>query len=67
MTALITDGQVASAAWIAVVWLFLIVVVASILLRQWYRREHEDAAETDRVMDPLGFDHSHAHDYDGFQ
>jgi hypothetical protein len=67
MTSLITEGQVASAAWIAVVWLFIIAVVGSILLRNWYRREQEDAEHTEEVMGTLGFDHTHIHDWDGFQ
>lgn len=67
MTALITEGTVANIAWFAVCWLFLIAVVGSILLARWRRREHEDAERTEEVMGTLGFDHSHAHDYDGFQ
>ena len=64
---LMTPGNVATVAYIALMWLFLIAVVGSVLLSRWYRREREDAAQTEAVMDTLGFDHTHAHDYDGFQ
>jgi hypothetical protein len=64
MTYLITEGDVANVAWFAVCWLFLIAVVGSILLRNWYRREQEDAEHTEEVMGTLAFDRSHAHEQD---
>jgi hypothetical protein len=64
MTSLITSGNVASAAWIAVVWLFVIAVIGSILLARWLRREHEDAAKTDAVMESLLSDHTNDHIWD---
>jgi tellurite resistance protein TehA-like permease len=45
-------------------WLFLLAVVATIALRAWRHREAEDAAETQQVMDSLGYDRSHAHEQD---
>lgn len=66
MTTLITEGTVANIAWLAVCWLFLIAVVGSILLRNWYRREHEDAAETNHVLESLKYDTSHVHEMDGW-
>lgn len=64
MTALINSGQVASAAWLAVVWLFLIAVVGSTLLIRWRRLEQEDAEETTRVMASLKPDTTHLHEMD---
>lgn len=64
MTFMITEGQVASAAWIAIVWLFIIAVAGSILLRNWYRREHEDAEKTETVMKSLLSDHTNDHIWD---
>lgn len=66
MNSLINSGQIANIAWFAVCWLFLIAVVGSILLARWRRREREDAAKTEEVMGTLGFDHTHAHEYDGW-
>lgn len=67
MSLIITASRVATIGYIAAAWAFVIFVAGVALLRRWYHREHEDAAATEEVMDTLGYDHTHAHDYDGFQ
>jgi cbb3-type cytochrome oxidase subunit 3 len=66
MTTLISSGHIANAAWFAVCWLFLIAVVGSALLGHWRKREREEAAETERVLESLKYDTTHVHEMDGW-
>lgn len=67
MTLIITASRVATIGYIAGVWAFLIFVAGVALLRRWHHREHEDARETEHVMEFLAFDHTHVHEMDGWQ
>ena len=53
-------------SWAFGAWAFAIAVVGGALLRRWHRHEDHDAAETEHVLETLGFDHTHAHDWDGW-
>jgi hypothetical protein len=66
VTTLLTQGHIANAVWFAFCWLFLSVVVGSALLGQWRRREREEAAETERVLESLKYDTTHVHEMDGW-
>ena len=60
-------GWLANAIFLGSAWLFLMATVASIALRAWRQREADDAAETQRVMDSLGYDRSHQYEQDAIQ
>lgn len=57
-------GLWANIAWFTACFLFLLAVVGSIALSHWYRREAEDAAKTERVMESLETDTTHQHEMD---
>lgn len=52
--------QAAIWCWFGIAWIFILAV----LLKHWYRREHEEAAQTRVVMDSLLSDHTHQHEQD---
>lgn len=51
-------------AWTFAAWAFLIAVTGGALLRRWYAHEHEEAAETEHVLESLKADTTHLHEMD---
>lgn len=51
-------------AWTFAAWAFLIAVTGGALLRRWYAHEHEEATETEAVMQSLKPDLSRTHELD---
>lgn len=61
------EAHITGLAWTFAAWALLIAVSGGALYRRWWRRERHDAAETAEILETLGYDRTHAHDYDGFQ
>jgi hypothetical protein len=57
-------GAWANILFLGACWLFLLVVIGSIALSAWRRREAADAARTREVMDSLKSDTTNAYIFD---
>lgn len=69
MTALITEGQVAGGAWVALSWAFVIAVFGGALLIRKARDRGKRLFRDEPLarVRSLTSDHTHAHEMDGFQ
>lgn len=58
-------GRIAEFLWMVAFWAFLLLAfIVPIALSYWRAREKAAAAETQRVLETLGFDTTHDHEQD---
>jgi hypothetical protein len=69
MSALVSEGQVVGGAWVALSWAFIIAAFGGGLLIRKARARGKRLFRDEPLarVRSLATDHSHAHEYDGFQ